>query len=121
MVKAKEESKAMKEDIGKFLESHSPQELAEGVRTNWGSSGLAELLIDNMPVLELATFVKALQEKYGVTASVPIATSVSAGGVAGAPVQQAEEQTSFDVILAGVAADKKIQIIKTVGNSPTWD
>jgi large subunit ribosomal protein L7/L12 len=29
-------------------------------------------------------------------------------------VQQAEEQTSFDVILAGVAADKKIQIIKTV-------
>jgi large subunit ribosomal protein L7/L12 len=114
MVKAKEESKAVKEDVGKFLESISPQELAEAVRTSWGSSGLAELLIDNMPVLELATFAKALQEKYGVTAAAPIATSVAPGGVAGAPVAQAEEKTSFDVILAGGAADKKIQIIKTV-------
>ena len=114
MVKAKEESKAMKEDIGKLLESGSLQELAEAVRISGGSSVLAGLLIDNMAVLELATFVKTLQEQYGVTAAAPIATSVSPGGVAGAPVQQAEEQTSFDVILAGVAADKKIQIIKTV-------
>ena len=114
MVKAKEESKAVKEDVGKFLESISPQELAEAVRTSWGSSGLAELLIDNMPVLELATFAKALQEKYGVTAAATVVAAASPGMAGAAPAQPVEEKTSFDVILAGVAADKKIQIIKTV-------
>ena len=114
MVKAKEESKAVKEDVGKFLESVSMEELAEAVRINGRSRELAGLLIDHMAVLELATFVKDLEEKYGVTAAAPIAVSVAPGGVAGALVQQAEEKTSFDVILASVAAEKKIQIIKTV-------
>ena len=72
MVKAKEESKAIKEDIGKLLESGNLEELAKEVRISGGSSALAELLIDNMPVLELATFVKVLQEKYGVTAAAPV-------------------------------------------------
>ena len=114
MVKAKEESKTVREDVGKFLESVSMQELAEAVRTSGASSVLAGLLIDHMAVLELATFVKELQEKYGVTAAAPVTHSVSPGGVAGAPAQQAEEKTSFDVILASVVAEKKIQIIKTV-------
>ena len=78
------------------------------------SRELAGLLIDQMAVLELAGFVKELEEKYGVTAAAPVAVAAPVGAAGGAPAQQAEEKTSFEVILANVAADKKIQIIKTV-------
>jgi large subunit ribosomal protein L7/L12 len=114
MVKVKEEAKASKDEIGKFLESISMQELAEAVRSNGRSRELAGLLIDQMAVLELAGFVKDLEEKYGVTAAAPVAVAAVPGVAGVAPAQQAEEKTSFDVILASVAADKKIQIIKTV-------
>jgi len=71
--------------------------------------------IDNMTVLELSEFVKALQEKYGVTAA-PVA-AVAAGPVAAAPAAEVapavEEKTSFDVILAA-AGEKKINVIKVV-------
>jgi large subunit ribosomal protein L7/L12 len=103
-----------KDEIGKLLESISMQELAEAVRISGGSSALAGMLIDNMAVLELATFVKNLEEKYGVTAAAPVAVAASVGAAGGVSSQQVEEKTSFDVILASVAADKKIQIIKTV-------
>lgn len=66
--------------------------------------------IDTLTVLELSELVKALQEKYGVSAAVPMAAGPAAGGEAAAEV---EEQTSFDVILAG-AGEKKIQVIKVV-------
>lgn len=114
MVKAKEESRAVKEDIGKLLESVNIQEMAEVVRANGRSRELAGLLIDNMAVLELANFVKDLEGRYGVTAAAPISPTGPQGVVAGADAPQAEEKTSFDVILASVAADKKIQIIKAV-------
>ena len=71
--------------------------------------------IGNMTVLELAEFVKAFEEKFGVTAAAPVA--VAAPGVAagaGAPAEtKAEEKTEFDVILKA-AGDKKIQVIKVV-------
>ena len=64
--------------------------------------------IDNMTVLEMAEFVKELEEKYGVTAAAPtVAVAVAPGAVV------AEEKTEFDVILATVG-DKKIQVIKEV-------
>ena len=67
--------------------------------------------IDGLTVLELNDLVKALQDKYGVSAVAPMA---AAGPVAGAaPAEEAEEKTSFDVILAG-AGEKKIQVIKVV-------
>jgi large subunit ribosomal protein L7/L12 len=66
--------------------------------------------VDTLTVLELSELVKALQEKYGVSAAVPMAAGPAASGEAAAEV---EEQTSFDVILAG-AGDKKIQVIKVV-------
>lgn len=71
----------------------------------------AELIqaIENMTVLELAELVKALEEKFGVSAAVPMA--VAAPAAAGAPA--AEEQTEFDVVLNG-AGEKKIQVIKVV-------
>jgi large subunit ribosomal protein L7/L12 len=69
--------------------------------------------IETMTVLELSELVKALEEKFGVTAAMPAMTVAGAGG-GGAAAQAAEEKTSFDVILTSVAADKKIQIIKVV-------
>ncbi len=114
MVKAKEEVKAAKEEVGKLLESVNMQELAETVRASGRSRELAGLLIDQMAVLELAGFVKDLEEKYGVTAAATVVAAATPGAAGAAPSQQAEEKTSFDVILASVAADKKIQIIKTV-------
>ena len=68
--------------------------------------------ISNMTVLELSEFVKAFEEKFGVTAAAPVA--VAAGPAAGGPAAPAaEEQTEFDVILAS-AGEKKIQVIKEV-------
>ncbi|MHB0999774.1 MAG: 50S ribosomal protein L7/L12 [Armatimonadota bacterium] len=66
--------------------------------------------LDTLTVLELSELVKALQEKYGVSAAVPMAAGPAAAGEA-APVE--EEKTSFDVILTG-AGEKKIQVIKVV-------
>jgi large subunit ribosomal protein L7/L12 len=68
--------------------------------------------IGNMTVLELADFVKAFEEKFGVTAAAPV--GVAAAPAAGGPAAPAvEEQTEFDVVLMG-AGDKKIQVIKVV-------
>ncbi len=69
--------------------------------------------IGNMTVLELSEFVKAFEEKFGVTAAAPVAVAAgpAAGGGAAAPA--AEEKTEFDVVLNG-AGEKKIQVIKVV-------
>jgi large subunit ribosomal protein L7/L12 len=69
--------------------------------------------IEGMSVLELSELVKGLETRFGVTAAAPVAVAAApaAGGGAAAA---AEEKTSFDVILAGAPADKKIQIIKVV-------
>jgi len=68
--------------------------------------------IDAMTVLELSELVKAMESRYGVTAAAPVAVAAAGGGAAAAA--PAEEKTSFDVILASAAADKKIQVIKVV-------
>jgi large subunit ribosomal protein L7/L12 len=68
--------------------------------------------IENMTVLELASLVKELEEKFGVTAAAPMAVMPAAGG-AGAVAEAPAEQTEFDVILTG-SGDKKIQVIKVV-------
>ena len=65
--------------------------------------------IEKMTVLELAEMVKALEEKFGVSAAAPVAVAAPAAGKAAA----AEEKTEFDVILTGFG-DKKIQVIKVV-------
>ena len=65
--------------------------------------------IEEMTVLELSELVKAMEEKFGVSAAAPVAVAAApaAGGAA------AEEKTEFDVILAS-AGDKKINVIKVV-------
>jgi large subunit ribosomal protein L7/L12 len=68
--------------------------------------------IGNMTVLELSEFVKAFEEKFGVTAAAPVA--MAAAPAAGGPAAPAvEEKTEFDVVLMG-AGEKKIQVIKVV-------
>jgi large subunit ribosomal protein L7/L12 len=69
--------------------------------------------IGNMTVLELAEFVKAFEEKFGVTAAAPVAVAAAPAGGAGAAAPAAEEQTEFTVVLQG-AGEKKIQVIKVV-------
>lgn len=72
--------------------------------------------IENMIVLELSDFIKDLEEKFGVTAAMPVMAAGAAPAAAGAApvVEAAEEKTEFDVILTGYEADKKIQVIKVV-------
>ena len=67
--------------------------------------------IEKMTVLELSELVKALEEKFGVSASAPMAVAAAPAAAAAAPV--AEEQTEFDVILASAGA-AKINVIKVV-------
>lgn len=66
--------------------------------------------IEKMTVLELSELVKALEEKFGVSASAPMA---AAAPVAAAAAPVAEEQTEFDVILTSAGA-AKINVIKVV-------
>lgn len=69
--------------------------------------------VEVMPVLQLSELVKALEERFGVTAAAPMAMMAAPGAAAGAAAV-AEEKTAFDVILTTVPADKKIQVIKVV-------
>ncbi|WP_425059802.1 50S ribosomal protein L7/L12 [Sporomusa carbonis] len=67
--------------------------------------------IEQMTVLELSELVKALEEKFGVSAAAPVAVAAAAAPAAAAPA--AEEQTEFDVILTSPGAGK-INVIKVV-------
>ncbi len=65
--------------------------------------------VESMTILELAELVKAMEEKFGVSAAAPVA--VAAGPAAAA--EAVEEKTEFDVILKDVGAEK-IKVIKVV-------
>ena len=66
--------------------------------------------IEGMTVLELSELVKAMEEKFGVSAAAPVAVAAAGPAAAGAA---AEEKTEFDVILTD-CGDKKIGVIKVV-------
>ena len=65
--------------------------------------------VESMTILELADLVKAMEEKFGVSAAAPVA--VAAGPAAAA--EAVEEKTEFDVVLADVGSEK-IKVIKVV-------
>jgi large subunit ribosomal protein L7/L12 len=69
--------------------------------------------ISSMTVLEVSELVKAMEEKFGVSAAAPVAVAAgpAAGGAAAAP---AEEQTEFNVTLKAFDEAKKIAVIKEV-------
>lgn len=65
--------------------------------------------IEGMTVIELSDLVKALEEKFGVTAAAPVA--VAAAGAAAGPAEEAKDEVT--VVLSSVG-DKKIQVLKVV-------
>ena len=73
----------------------------------------AEILdkISSMTVLELSDLIKAMEEKFGVSAAAAVAAAAPAAGGAAAPA--AEEQTEFSVILASFG-ENKVNVIKAV-------
>lgn len=87
------------------------EETKSNVELKGDAKKIAEML-EKMTVLELSELVKGLEEKFGVSASAPMAMAmpVAGGSEAAAP---AEEKTSFDVILAEAGANK-IAVIKVV-------
>ncbi|MFO7717901.1 MAG: 50S ribosomal protein L7/L12 [Desulfohalobium sp.] len=68
--------------------------------------------ISNMTVLELAEFIKELEDKFGVSAAAPVAAAAPAAAGGGEAAAE-EEQTEFDVILQEVGSNK-IAVIKAV-------
>ena len=75
-----------------------------------------EALVDQLSgltVLEVADLVKALEDKWGVSAAAPAAVAVAAPGAGGGEAAAAEEKTEFDVVLESFG-DNKIAVIKAV-------
>jgi len=67
-------------------------------------------MVEGLTVLELHEYVKALEDRFGVTAAAP---AVAVAAAAGAAAPAAEEKTEFDVVLTGFGSNK-IQVIKVV-------
>jgi large subunit ribosomal protein L7/L12 len=67
-------------------------------------------LVEKMTLLEVAELVKALEEKFGVSAAAPVAVAAVGGA---APAAAVEEKTEFDVILTS-GGSEKIKVIKEV-------
>jgi large subunit ribosomal protein L7/L12 len=68
--------------------------------------------IASMTVLEVSELVKAMEEKFGVSAAAPVA--VAAAAAPGAAAEAVEEQTEFTVVLKAFDDTKKIAVIKEV-------
>ena len=81
-------------------------------------SAATEQILDqlkSLTLLEASELVKQIEEAFGVSAAAPVGGMVMmAGAGAGAPVEEAVEQTEFDVVLESVPADKKIAVLKIV-------
>ena len=69
--------------------------------------------IGSLTLLEVADFVKAFEEKFGVSAAAPVAAAAPGGGGGSAAAEPEEEKDEFDVILLS-SGEKKIQVIKEV-------
>lgn len=68
--------------------------------------------LESMTVLEMSELVKALEEKFGVSAAAPVAVA-AVGAAPAAGGEAAEEKTEFDIILKDAGAEK-IKVIKVV-------
>ncbi len=68
--------------------------------------------LSNKPIMEIVELVKALEEKWGVSAAAPVAVA-AAPGAGGAEAAAAEEQTEFDVVMNSFG-DNKVAVIKVV-------
>ena len=69
--------------------------------------------IKNLKLSEVKGLIETLENELGVSASAPV-MAIAGGAAAGAPAEEAEEKTEFDVVLAEFEAKAKIKIIKEV-------
>lgn len=69
--------------------------------------------IEQMSVLELSQLVKALEDRFGVTAAAPMMAAAAPAAGGGGAAEAVEEKTEFDVILTDVGPNK-VQVIKAV-------
>ena len=69
--------------------------------------------LENANMLEISELIKDIEDKFGVTAVVPVAIAGGAASVAGGDAGAAEEKSEFDIELTGVG-DKKINVIKVI-------
>jgi large subunit ribosomal protein L7/L12 len=70
--------------------------------------------IASMTVLEVSELVKAMEEKFGVSAAAPVAVAVAGAAPGAAAAGESEEKTEFNVILKAFDDTKKISVIKEV-------
>jgi large subunit ribosomal protein L7/L12 len=70
--------------------------------------------IASMTVLEVSELVKAMEEKFGVSAAAPVAVAAAVPGAAAGGGEAAEEKTEFTVMLKAFDDSKKIAVIKEV-------
>lgn len=97
----------------KPVEKEKPEKKSAAKKSGNGVNQIVET-IGNLTVLELVELIKALEDKFGVSAqAVAMAPVAVPGGAPAAAQEEAEEKTEFDVVLASVG-DKKIQVIKVV-------
>lgn len=68
--------------------------------------------LSNKPIMEIVELVKALEEKWGVSAAAPVAVA-AAPGAGGGEAAAAEEQTEFDVVMSSFG-ENKVAVIKVV-------
>lgn len=85
---------------------------ASEVKLESANAQAAMEIIEKLTLIEMSELVKALEDKFGVTAAAPVAIAAVAG--AGAPgAEAAAEKDEFDVVLASIGSEK-IKVIKVV-------
>jgi large subunit ribosomal protein L7/L12 len=98
-----------------MAEKEKIEEKKDAKETVVKSKATSDILekIEKMTVLELAELVKALEEKFGVSAAMPMAMQAAGAAGNGAEEEKEEEKTSFNVILKEIGANK-IKVIKEI-------
>ena len=113
--KAEEKTEAKAEEKAGPVGEMTPkvEKVLKDVRDLWTSERLAFIAdyVSGLTVLELSEQVKALEEKFGVSAAAPVGMMMAPG--AGVADGEPEEQTAFDIVLKEIGS-KKIQVIKAV-------
>lgn len=104
------ESKAVEEKV--IVKEKAPKQAKASGSGNGSIEAIIES-IEKLTVIDLSRLIKALEERFGVTAQAPMMAMPSAPKAAAPTAEEAEEKTEFDVVLSSVG-DKKIQVIKVV-------
>jgi large subunit ribosomal protein L7/L12 len=110
-----EKKEEVKTEVKENKEKEVKEEKKSSKLKSADNNSINEIMekVESLTVLELADLVKALEDKFGVSASAPVAAQAAAAPALGGSEAQAEEKTEFDVILKDIGANK-IKVIKEV-------